>query len=114
MADLSLRMRFAVACIIAAAMWGVGLLAWRMTGEVAPLVFFGYLGTVLAPGVVYYLGLPGHRRLKGRRVLTLRLALSMFSAALAIIDFTRACICACFPAPASSARAASTSAPMAG
>lgn len=83
MPRLSLQMRVVVACSVAAAMWAMGLLAWRFSGALAPLVFFGYLGTVLAPGIAYYLSLPAHRRLTGRRVLTVSLAVAMFAAALA-------------------------------
>ncbi|MCX7790326.1 MAG: 4Fe-4S binding protein [Chloroflexaceae bacterium] len=92
MPTLSLRKRIVIACGVAVALWSVGMLAWRLTGEAAPLVFFGYLGTVVAPGVIYYLGLPPHRRLKGRRAITLSLALAMFSAALARAVFQQSIV----------------------
>jgi polyferredoxin len=82
MADaLAPRVRLAVAVGVAAALWAVGLLAWRLTGEPAALIFFGYLGTALAPALAYYLGLRGPRRIKGRRAVTLALAAGMLGAA---------------------------------
>lgn len=76
------QLRLLVAACVATAMWGTGLAAWRLTGELAPLIFFGYLGTALAPALGYYLGLPAPRRIRGRRVIMLALGMGMLGAAL--------------------------------
>jgi polyferredoxin len=81
--SLSGRARLAVALGVASSMWAVGAAAWLLTGELAPLFFFGYLGSGLAPALAYYLGLPSHRRIKGRRAVTVVLGLGMLGAALA-------------------------------
>ncbi|GAB4441527.1 MAG: hypothetical protein OHK0015_38950 [Chloroflexi bacterium OHK40] len=83
MAVLTPAARLGVATAVAGALWGAGGLAWRATGSLAPLCFFGYLGTALAPALTYYLGLPSHRRIRGRRVITVALGVGMFAAALA-------------------------------
>ncbi len=53
--------------VAAAFFWGLGLLAWRASGFVQPLVLFGYLGTVLAIGLGLYALLPRKKRQWGRR-----------------------------------------------
>lgn len=78
---LAPRMRLLVAASVAASMWAVGVAAWRLTGEIAPLIFFGYLGTALAPALAYYLGLPSHRRIRGRSAIAVVLGVGMFGAA---------------------------------
>lgn len=83
MAVLTPAARLGGATAVAGALWGAGGLAWRATGSLAPLCFFGYLGTALAPALTYYLGLPSHRRIRGRRVITVALGVGMFAAALA-------------------------------
>lgn len=83
MPELSLRLRLIVAAGVAAGMWGVGLAAWALSGSPAPLIFFGYLGTVVAPGVAFYLGLPPAKRIAGRRPLVAAIGLGMLAAALA-------------------------------
>ncbi|MEN9936715.1 MAG: putative electron transport protein YccM [Chloroflexota bacterium] len=80
---LSPRARLIVALGVAAGLWGVGLAAWLVSGSVAPLVFFGYLGAVVAPGVAYYLGLPLAKRINGRRPLVVVIGAGMLAAALA-------------------------------
>lgn len=79
---LAPRLRLLVAVSIAASMWAVALAAWALTGELGPLIFFGYLGTALAPALGYYLGLPSHRRIRGRRAITVALGMGMLGAAL--------------------------------
>lgn len=79
---LAPKLRLLIALSVAASMWLVGLTAWLLTGEPAPLIFFGYLGTALAPALAYYLGLPSHRRVKGRRAIVVALGVGMFGAAL--------------------------------
>ena len=79
---LSPRARLIVAAAVAAGLWGAGLIAWAVSGSPAPLIFFGYLGTAVAPGIAYYLGLPPARRLAGRRPLVAMIGLGMLAAAL--------------------------------
>lgn len=83
MQALALRTRLIVAGSVAAALWGVGVVAWLISQSIAPLVFFGYLGTVVAPGVTYYLGLPSGKRIAGRRPLVAAIGMGMLAAALA-------------------------------
>ncbi|NWG20696.1 MAG: 4Fe-4S binding protein [Chloroflexi bacterium] len=83
MAALSLRTRLLVAGSVAAGLWGVGVIAWLFSHSLAPLIFFGYLGTVVAPGVTYYLGLSPGKRIAGRRPLVAAIGLGMLAAALA-------------------------------
>lgn len=86
------RARMAVALGVAAALWAVGLAAWRIAGSPAPLVFFGYLGTVLAPGVAHYLGLPRGRRIRGRALVSVALGVGLFGAALARVAAQQAMV----------------------
>lgn len=83
MDTLNPRVRLAVALGVAATLWAAGLAAWMATRSVAPLIFFGYLGTVLAPGLAIYLGMPRAKRIRGRPAVTLALGLGLFAAALA-------------------------------
>jgi ferredoxin-type protein NapH len=89
---LAPRLRLLVALSVAAAMWAIGLASWWLTGEIAPLVFFGYLGTALAPALAYYLGLPSARRVKGRRAIMVALGVGMFGAALARAFFQQSIV----------------------
>jgi ferredoxin-type protein NapH len=77
------RLRLTIAICIAGALWGIGAVAWAAAGSIAPLIFFGYLGTAVAPGVAHYLGLPPGKRLAGRRPLVAAIGLGMLAAALA-------------------------------
>lgn len=83
MEALSPRRRLLVAGGVAAALWGVGVLSWVASGSLAPLIFFGYLGAVVAPGIAYYLGLPPAKRVAGRRVVVAAIGTGMLAAALA-------------------------------
>lgn len=83
METLSLRMRLIVGGGVAAGLWGIGLVAWLVSQSPAPLIFFGYLGTVIAPGITSYLGLPPAKRIAGRRPLVAAIGLGMLAAALA-------------------------------
>jgi ferredoxin-type protein NapH len=84
MGTLSPPLRLMVAVAVAVTMWALGLASWRLSGSSAPLVFFGYLGTVLAPSLVFYLGATTPaRRIKRRRLVVLALGVGMFGAALA-------------------------------
>jgi hypothetical protein len=83
MKTLSRRTRLAVAGGVAAGLLCVGLAAWAISGLLAPLVFFSYLGAVVAPGIAHYLGLPPGKRPLGRRPLVAAIGAGMLAAALA-------------------------------
>ena len=53
MHTLTLRARLIAAGCAAAALWGIGAGAWAISQSLAPLIFFGYLGTIIAPGILY-------------------------------------------------------------
>jgi ferredoxin-type protein NapH len=75
--------RLAVSAGVAATLWGLGLLTWRLSGSLAPLIFFGYLGSVLAPALALYLGTPRGKRIRKRWVVTVAIGVGLFAAALA-------------------------------
>jgi ferredoxin-type protein NapH len=77
------RTRLAVIAGVAAALWAVGLGAWRLSGALAPLIFFGYLGSALGPALALYLGAPRGRRIRKRWVVTVTIGVGLFAAALA-------------------------------
>ncbi|MFV9503868.1 MAG: 4Fe-4S binding protein [Oscillochloridaceae bacterium umkhey_bin13] len=83
MATPNRRLRLLIALLVAAILWLVAMLSWWLSGSLAPLIFFGYLGTVLAPGLALYLGLPRSQRLKQRRFVVVAIGVAMFGAALA-------------------------------
>lgn len=83
MNTISPRARLLVALAVALALWGLGLVTWALVDSLAPLIFFGYLGSAVAPGIAYYLGLPPGRRVAGRRPLVAAIGLGMLAAALA-------------------------------
>lgn len=86
------RVRVAVAIGVAAALWAVGLGAWLAVGSPAPLVFFGYLGTVLAPAIALYLGMPRAKRIRGRPLVTVALGVGLLGAALARVAAQQAIV----------------------
>lgn len=47
--------------------WSLGIMGWRATGFLQPLVLFGYIGTALGIGVGLYTFLPKRRKQWGRR-----------------------------------------------
>jgi hypothetical protein len=83
MHTLTLRARLIAAGCAAAALWGIGAGAWAISQSLAPLIFFGYLGTIIAPGILFYLGLPPAKRSAGRRPLVAAIGIGMLAAALA-------------------------------
>jgi len=83
MHTLTLRARLIAAGCAAAALWGIGAGAWAISQSLAPLIFFGYLGTIIAPGILFYLGLPPAKRSTGRRPLVAAIGIGMLAAALA-------------------------------
>jgi len=83
MHTLTLRARLIAAGCAAAALWGIGAGAWAISQSPAPLIFFGYLGTIIAPGILFYLGLPPAKRSTGRRPLVAAIGIGMLAAALA-------------------------------
>jgi ferredoxin-type protein NapH len=83
METVSRRVRLLVAIGVAAGLLCVGLIAWALSGSLAPLAFFSYLGAVVAPGVAHYLSLPPARRPLGRRPLVAAIGAGMLAAALA-------------------------------
>lgn len=83
METLPRRVRLMVAGGVGVGLVGVGLAAWAISRSLAPLVFFGYLGAVVAPGVAHYMGLPPGKRPLGRRPLVAAIGVGMLAAALA-------------------------------
>lgn len=83
MEALPLRVRVGVGLGIALGMGLTGLAAWWLTGEVAPLAFFCYLGLALGLGIGRYIGLERPKRIGGRRIIILALGAGMLAAALA-------------------------------
>ncbi len=83
MHTLTLRARLIAAGCAAAALWGIGTGAWAISQSLAPLIFFGYLGTIIAPGILFYLSLPPAKRSAGRRPLVAAIGVGMLAAALA-------------------------------
>lgn len=67
MQALTLRTRLIAAGRAAATLWGIGAGAWVISQSLAPLIFFGYPGTIIAPGILFYLSLPPGKRIAGRR-----------------------------------------------
>lgn len=92
MEALSARTRLAIAVAVAVALWGVGVTTWLVVGSVAPLVFFGYLGTALAPALAHYLGLPRGRRIRARPLVTMAIGAGLFGAALARVAAQQAIV----------------------
>ncbi len=92
MGALSARARLTVAGAVAAALWGIGAAAWLAVGSPAPLIFFGYLGTALAPALAHYLSLPRGRRIRARPVVTLAIGAGLFGAALARVASQQALV----------------------
>lgn len=83
MQALTLRARLIAAGCAAATLWGVGAGAWVIIQSLAPLIFFGYLGTIIAPGILFYLSLSPGKRIAGRRPLVAAIGIGMLAAALA-------------------------------
>lgn len=83
MQALTLRTRLIAAGCAAATLWGIGAGAWVISQSLAPLIFFGYLGTIIASGILFYLSLPPAKRIAGRRPLVAAIGIGMLAAALA-------------------------------
>jgi hypothetical protein len=83
MHTLTLRARLIAAGCAAAALWGIGAGAWAISQSPAPLIFFGYLGTIIVPGILFYLSLPPAKRSASRRPLVAAIGIGMLAAALA-------------------------------
>ena len=47
--------------------WGLGILGWRATGFLQPVLLFGYIGTTLGVGLGLYTFLPKKKKQWGRR-----------------------------------------------
>lgn len=54
--------------VTAATFWSVGLVGWRASGLIQPLILFGYIGTALGVGLGLYAGLPKRHKQWGRRI----------------------------------------------
>ncbi|MDP2955640.1 MAG: hypothetical protein Q8N53_04405, partial [Longimicrobiales bacterium] len=47
--------------------WTLGIVGWRASGFLQPLILFGYIGTALGIGLGLYAFLPKKRKQWGRR-----------------------------------------------
>lgn len=50
------------------AFWGVGILGWQASGQLQPLVLFGYIGTALGVGLGLYVALAKKKKQRARRL----------------------------------------------
>jgi polyferredoxin len=65
--ELNLK-KLIVPGIVMLAFWGVAVLGWSQTGNLQPLIMFGYIGTSLGVGLGLYAILPKKQKPVGRRL----------------------------------------------
>jgi ferredoxin len=80
------RLENLVPLVVAIVFWTLALLSGMLSGTLAPLLFFGYLGSALPIAVGMYLRLPCPKRVQGRRWL-----LFVIGSGLLVAAWARAC-----------------------